>query len=57
MHRTNGIDMRKKSYRSSNDNSNKDPPKKNLEKSHIIYTSVKRNINTHETGLSIHETQ
>jgi hypothetical protein len=41
----------------SDDGGDKDPPRKNLEKSHIVYTFVKRKRNTPTTGLSIPETQ
>jgi hypothetical protein len=56
-HRTSGIEMRKTSVGSSNDGGDKDPPRKSLEKSHIVYTFVKRKRNTQTTGLSIPETQ
>jgi hypothetical protein len=49
--------MRKTSNESSDDGGDKDPPKKNLEKYHIVYTSVKIKRNTQTTGLSIPETQ
>jgi hypothetical protein len=42
----NGMEMRKTLVESSNDGNDKDPPKKNLEKSHIVYTSTKRKMDT-----------
>ena len=33
----------------------KDPPRKNIEKSHTLYNSIKRKINTQATWLSIPE--
>ena len=40
--RSNGIKIRKTPAESLDDGSDKDPPKKNLENSHIVYTSSKR---------------
>jgi hypothetical protein len=41
-HRRSGIKIRKTSVESSESDGDKDPPKKNIEKSHTIYTSSKR---------------
>jgi hypothetical protein len=51
------MEMRKASVGGSDDGGDKDPPRKNLEKSHIAYTSMKRKRNTSVTGLSIPEVQ
>jgi hypothetical protein len=49
--------MGKTSVEASDDGGDKDPPRKDLEKSHTVYTSVKRKINTITTGLNIPEFQ
>jgi hypothetical protein len=56
-YRTSGIEMRKATYIGSDDGGDKDPPKKNIEKSHTVYTSVKIKINTQTTWLTVPETQ
>jgi hypothetical protein len=55
--KTSGMETRKTSVGGSDDGGDKDPPRKNLEKSHITYTPVKRKRNTSSTGLSIPEVQ
>jgi len=40
--RSSGIEMRKTPARNSDDGDDKYPPKKNLEKSHTVYTPIKR---------------
>jgi len=53
--RTNGMEMRKASVGGSDDGGDKYPPIKSLEKYCIVYTSIKRKINTSTTWLSIPE--
>jgi len=53
--KTDGMEMGKTSTGGSDDGGDKYPPRKNLEKSHIAYTSVRRKRNTSTTGMSILE--
>jgi hypothetical protein len=55
--RSSGLEMRKTDVGSSNDGSDKDPTKKNLEKTHIVYTFSKRKRDTKKIGLGVLETQ
>jgi hypothetical protein len=55
--RSSGLEMRKTPTESSDDGGDKDPTKKNLEKSHIVYTSAKRKRETQKTRLDVPETQ
>jgi hypothetical protein len=45
------IKMEKTSVEASDDGGDKDPPRKDLEKSHIVYTSVKRKIKYNNNGV------
>jgi hypothetical protein len=47
--RTNGMEKRKASVGGSDDGGDKEPPRKNIEKSHVAYTSIKRKRNTSVT--------
>ena len=49
--------MRKTYVGNSNDGNDKDPMKKNLEKSHVVHTYVKRKRETQKRGLEIPEIQ
>ena len=51
------METTKASVGGSNNDGDKDPPRKSLEKYHIAYTYVKRKRNTSTTMLSIHEIQ
>jgi len=55
--RSSGINMRKTLTKSSDDGGDKDPLKKNIEKYHIVYTSMKIKMKTQIEGLGIHETK
>jgi hypothetical protein len=55
--RSSGLETRKTTTRNSNDGGDKDPTKKNIEKSHVVHTSYKIKRETRKTGLEIPEIQ
>jgi hypothetical protein len=55
--RSNGLETRKTPARNSNNGGDKDPTKKNLEKSHVVHTFSKRKREIQKTSLEIPEIQ
>jgi hypothetical protein len=51
------LETRKTTAKNSNDGGHKDPTRKNIEKSHTVYTSTKRKKDTQKTRIEIPETQ